>query len=71
MRSTKDCCKYKKDVAVKADFCTAKTPGKNANPTKQSFTQLSKKVERLEKTLKKASPKSKKCRRNNSNSDSK
>ncbi len=69
--ATKDCRKYEKDGTVKASFCTAKKAGKKPNPAKQSFAQLSKKLECLEKTLKKASHKSKKCHRDNSNSDCK
>ncbi len=56
---------------VKANFCTAKKAGNKPNPVKQSFAQLSKKLDTLEKTLKKASHKSKKCRRDDSNPDSK
>ncbi len=67
---TKDCCKYKKDRTAKADFRTAKKVGKKPNPAKQSFAQLSKILDKLEKTLKKASHKSKKCHRDDSNSDS-
>jgi hypothetical protein len=68
--ATKDCCRYKKDRTVKANFHAAKKTGKKPNPAKQSFAQLSKKLDKLENTLKKASLKSKKCRRDNSNSDS-
>jgi hypothetical protein len=68
--STKDCHRYKKDGTVKANFRTAKKAGKKPNPAKQLFAQLSKKLDKLEKTLKKASLKSKKCHRDNSNSDS-
>ncbi len=68
--ATKDCRKYEKDGTVKADFRAAKKAGKKPNPAKQLFTQLSKKLDRLEKTIKKASHKSKKRRRDNSNSDS-
>jgi hypothetical protein len=64
---TKDCRKYKKDGMVKANFCTAKKVGKKPNPAKQSFAELDK----LERTLKKASHKSKKRRRDDSDSDSK
>jgi hypothetical protein len=71
MHATKDCRKYEKDGMVKADFCTAKKAGKKPNPAKQLFAQLSKKLDKLEKTLKKDSHKSKKCRRDDSNSDSK
>jgi hypothetical protein len=69
--ATKDCRKYKKDGTAKADFRAAKKAGKKPNPAKQLFTQLSKKLDKLEKTLKKASHKSKKRRRDNSGSDSK
>jgi hypothetical protein len=56
---------------VKNNFYTAKKAGKKPNPAKQSFAQLSEKLEKLEKTLKKASLKSKKRHRDDSNSDSK
>ncbi len=68
--ATKDCRKYEKDKMVKADFCAAKKAGKKPNPAKQLFAQLSKKLDRLEKTLKKASHKSKKHRREDSDSNS-
>jgi hypothetical protein len=55
MHATKDCCRYKKDGTVKANFCTVKKAGKKINPVKQSFAQLSKILDKLEKTLKKAS----------------
>jgi hypothetical protein len=71
MHATKDCRKYKKDGTAKANLRAAKKAGKKSNPSKQSFAQLSKKLDKLEKTLKKASHKSKKCRRDNSNSNSK
>jgi hypothetical protein len=71
MHATKDCRKYKEDGTAKANFCTAKKAGKKSNPRKQSFAQLSKKFDKLEKTLKKASHKSKKRRRDDSDSDSK
>jgi hypothetical protein len=56
---------------VKANSRTANKAGKKPNPAKQLFAQLSKKLDKLEKTLKKASLKFKKCRREDSNSDSK
>jgi hypothetical protein len=68
--ATKDCHRYEKDGMVKADFRTTKMVGKKPNPAKQSFAQLCKKSDKLEKTLKKASHKSKKCCRDNGNSDS-
>ncbi len=69
--ATKDCRKYEKDRTTKANFWATKNAGKKPNPAKQSFAQLSKKLDKLEKTLKKASHKSKKGRRDNSDSDSK
>jgi hypothetical protein len=71
MHTTKDCHRYKKDRMVKADFLAGKKAGKKPNPAKQPFAQLSKILDKFEKTLKKASHKSKKCRRDNSNPDSK
>jgi hypothetical protein len=56
---------------VKADFHADKEAGKKPNPTKQPFAQLSEKLDKLEKTLKKASHKSRKYRRDDSKSDSK
>ncbi len=70
-QTTKDCCKYEKDGTVKANFHTAKKAGKKPNPAKQLFAQLSEKLDKLEKTLKKASHKSKKRPRDDSDSDSK
>jgi hypothetical protein len=71
MHATKDCHKYEKDGMAKAGFHASKKAGKKPNPAKQSFAQLSKKLDKLKKTLKKASHKSKKCRRDNSDSNSK
>ncbi len=71
MHTTKDCRRYEKVGTVKADFRAAKMAGKKSNPAKQSFAQSSKKLDKLAKTLKKASHKSEKCRRDNSNFDSK
>jgi hypothetical protein len=69
--ATKDCCKYEKDGTLKANFRATKKAGKKPNPAKLLFAQLSKKLDRLEKTLKKASHKSEKRRRDDSDSDSK
>jgi hypothetical protein len=69
-QASKDCRKYKKDGTLKADFRAAKKAGKKPNPAKQLFAQLSKKLDRLEKTIKKASHKSKKHRRDKSDSNS-
>ncbi len=67
---TKDCRKYENDSTLKANFLSTKKAGKKPNPAKQLFAQLSKKLDRLEKTLKKASHKSKKNHRVDSDSDS-
>ncbi len=67
--ATKDYRRYEKDGMVKANFHATKKAGKRPNPAKQLFAQLSKKLDKLEKTLKKASLKSKKCCRDNSDSD--
>ncbi len=70
VHATKDCRKYETDGIAKADFRIAKKAGKKPNPAKQSFAQLSKKSGKLEKTLKKASHKSKKRHRDDSDSHS-
>jgi hypothetical protein len=59
--ATKDCCKYEKDGMAKANFCAAKKAGKKPNPAKQSCAQLSEKLDH----------KSRKCRRDDSSSNSK
>jgi hypothetical protein len=69
--NTKDCCKYDKHRKEKADFCTAKKGGKKPNLARQIFTQLSKKLDKLKKALKKSSLKSKKCHYKDSDSESK
>ncbi len=69
--ATKDCQRYKKHRTVKADFHAAKKAGKEPNPVKQLFAQLSKKLDKLEKTLKIASHKCKRRHRDDSDSDSK
>jgi hypothetical protein len=64
----KNCCKYEKDRTKKADFHAAKKDGKKPYPVKQSFAQLSKKLAKLEKAMKKQSTKSKKRWRDDSSS---
>jgi hypothetical protein len=49
--AVKDCRKYQKDKTAKANFRAAKKAGKKPNHAKQSFTQLGKKLDHLEKTL--------------------
>jgi hypothetical protein len=69
--TTKDCRRYEKVGMVKANFCAVMMAEKKTNPAKHLFAQLSEKLDMLEKSLKKASLKSKKLCRDNSNFDSK
>ncbi len=49
---------FKKDGMEKSNFRAAKKSGKKPNPTKQFFAQLSKKLDKLEKVIKKKHQKS-------------
>jgi hypothetical protein len=55
--NTHDCCRFEKDRKEKSDFCTAKKGGKKGNPINHNFAQLTKKIEKLEKALKKSGKK--------------
>jgi len=70
MHNTRDCRRFKKDGTEKSNFRSAKKGGKNPNPVKQSFAQLSDKLDKLEKVLKKQDTKKRKRRRSDSDSDS-
>jgi hypothetical protein len=70
MLNTKDCHKYDRDGKEKANFRAAKKRKKKPNPARQNFTQLSEKLDKLEKSLKKVGKKSKKCQYKDSDSDS-
>jgi len=70
MHNTRDCRCFEKDRTEKSNFRAAKKGGKNPNPAKQSFTQLSNKLDKLEKVLKKRDTKKRKRRRSVSDSDS-
>ncbi len=48
----------------------AKKGRKKGNPVNHNFTQLTKKIEKLEKALKKSGKKGQKCRHEDSDSDS-
>ncbi len=52
--NTGECCKYKKDRTAKSSFRAAKKGGKRSYPANQNFAQLTKKIEKLEKVLKKS-----------------
>jgi hypothetical protein len=71
MHNTRDCRWFETDGTEKFNFRAAKKGGKKLNPTKQSFAQLSKKLNQLEKVIKKKDTKKRKRCRSNSDSDSK
>jgi len=68
--NTRDCRRFEKDGTEKADFRAAKKGRTKPSPTKQSFAQLSNKLDILEKVLKKRDTKKRKRRRSDSDSDS-
>jgi hypothetical protein len=70
MHNTRDCCRYEKDGKEKSKFCAAKKGGYKGNPVNQNFMQLTKKIEKLEKALKKSGKKGQKRRYKDSDSDS-
>jgi hypothetical protein len=67
---TRDCCWFEKDRKEKSYFRAAKKGGYKSNPINQNFAQLTDKIEKLEKVLKKSGKKGQKCRYEDSNSDS-
>jgi hypothetical protein len=70
MHNTRDCCRYEKNGTEKSSFRTAKKGGKKTYPVNQNFAQLTKKIDKLEKALKKSGKKGKKRRYEDNNSDS-
>jgi hypothetical protein len=68
--STGECHKYKKDGTEKSSFHATKKGGKKKYPINQNFAQLTKKIDKLEKALKKSGKKGKKRRYEDSDSDS-
>jgi hypothetical protein len=68
--STGECHKYEKDGTLKASFRAAKKGGKKSYPSNQNFAQLTKKIEKLEKALKKSGKRGMKHRYEDSDSDS-
>ncbi len=70
MHNTRDCHRFKKDGKEKSDFCVAKKGRQKCNPVNHNFAQLTKKIEKLEKALKKSGQKGRKRRYEDSNSDS-
>jgi hypothetical protein len=68
--NTGECHKYGKDGTEKSSFHAAKKGGKRSYPINQNFAQLTEKIKKLEKVLKKSGKKGKKRRYEDSNSDS-
>jgi hypothetical protein len=54
MHNTRDCRRFEKNRKEKSSFCAAKKGGYKSNPINQNFAQLTKKIEKLEKALKKS-----------------
>jgi hypothetical protein len=69
--NTHDCCRFDKDGKEKSNFCAAKKGGQKGNPVNQNFLQLTKKIKKLEKVLKKSGKKGQKRCYEDSDSDSK
>jgi hypothetical protein len=69
--NTHDCRRFKKDEKEKSNFCTAKKGGYKGNPVYQNFAQLTNKIKKLEKVLKKSGKKAQKRQYEDSDSDSK
>jgi hypothetical protein len=69
MHNTRDCRRFEKDGNEKSNFCTAKKGRHKGNPVNQNFAQLTDKIERLEKALKKSGKKGQKRRYKDGNSN--
>ncbi len=61
MHNTSECRRFEKDGKEKSSFHAAKKGGYNWNPINQNFAQLTDKIKKLEKALKKSIKKGKKC----------
>jgi hypothetical protein len=71
MHNTHDCHRFEKDGKEKSNFRTTKKGGYKSNPVNQNFAQLTNKIQKLEKALKKSGKKGQKCHYKDSDSDSK
>ncbi len=69
MHITRDWRKYEKDRSEKTDFHATKKGEKKPNSAQQSFVQLSKKLDKLKKVIKKQTTKSKKRHQYNRDSN--
>jgi hypothetical protein len=70
MHNTCNCCRFEKDGEEKSSFHTAKKGRYKSNPVNQNFAQLTNKIEKLEKALKKSGKRGKKCHYKDSDFDS-
>ncbi len=70
MHNTRDCRRFEKDGKEKSSLCAAKKGGCKSNPVNQNFAQLTNKIKKLEKALKKSGKKGQKCRYEDSDSSS-
>jgi hypothetical protein len=68
--NTHDCCRFDKDGEEKSSFHATKKGGYKSNPINQNFAQLTNKIEKLEKALKKSDKKGQKRHYKDNNSDS-
>ncbi len=58
--NTCDCCRFEKDGKEKSSFHATKKGGYKSNPINQNFVQLTDKIKKLEKALKKSGKKGQK-----------
>jgi hypothetical protein len=70
MHNTCDCHRFEKDGKKKSSFRAAKKGRYKSNPVNQNFAQLTNKIKKLEKALKKSSKKGQKHRYEDSDSNS-
>ncbi len=70
MHNTRDCRRFKKGGKEKSDFRAAKKGGKKGNAVNQNFVQPTKKIDKLEKALKKSGKKGQKRHYKDSDSNS-
>ena len=69
--NTRDCCRFNQDRKEKSNFCAAKKGRRKGNPVNQNFAQLTEKIEKLGKALKKSGKKGQKHHNKDNDSDSK
>jgi hypothetical protein len=67
--NTCDCRRFEKDEKEKSNFHTAKKGRYKGNPVNQNFAQLTDKIKKLEKALKKSGKKGQRCHYEDSDSD--